>query len=307
MGDTLWTRTYNGGKEDCGYSVQQTTDDGYVIIGQTNVYDSNNYDIWLIKTNSTGDTLWTKTFGGVGGEGGYSVQQTSDGGYIVTGYSETFGNNSDVWLIKTDSSGVTLWTKTFGGEGNDCGFSVLQTINGGFIVTGHTSSFGSGNNDVWLIKTDSTGDTLWTKTFGGMNPDIGYSVQQTSDMSYIIAGCTFSTGVCRYNFLLIKTTIDANLNMRYKNDVSNDYGLHQNFPNPFNPKTTFKYYITKSELTTISVYTISGQIIKSITMNLNPGIYSYEFDGSDYSSGIYFYRISTSSGFTAGRKMVLLK
>ncbi len=118
------------------------------------------------------DTMWTKTFGGSGSDAGNSVQQTSDGGYIVAGTTRSFGaGNADVWLIKTDASGDTLWTKTFGGSQWDNARSVQQTIDGGYIVTGFTASFGAGEFDVWLIKTDTSGDTLWTKTFGGSGPD----------------------------------------------------------------------------------------------------------------------------------------
>ena len=119
------------------------------------------------KTNAQ-DTTWTKTFGGSSNDRGYSVQQTTDGGYVIGGYTSSYGNGSaDVWLIKTDADGDTLWTKTFGGSSNDRGYSVQQTTDGGYIIAGYTESFGNGDDDVWLIKTDSNGDSLWTKTFGG--------------------------------------------------------------------------------------------------------------------------------------------
>ncbi|MHA2277642.1 MAG: hypothetical protein ACXAC2_17820, partial [Candidatus Kariarchaeaceae archaeon] len=143
------------------------------------------------------DTLWTKTFGvGLG----YSVQQTTDEGYIITGCTE-----GDVWLIKTDESGDTLWTKTFGGGDEDNGLSVQQTTDEGYIITGRTYSFGAGHADLWLIKTDESGDTLWTKTFGGGDKDNGLSVHQTADEGYIITGSTESFGAGDYDVWLIKT------------------------------------------------------------------------------------------------------
>ena len=204
--DTLWTKTFGGSAIDCGYSVKQTSDGGYVITGFTESVGASGRDVWLIKTDTNGDTLWTKTFGGSDFDEGNSVQQTIDGGYIITGSTNSFGaGNSDVWLIKTDTSGDTLWTKAFGGSLIDWGNSVQQTSDSGYIITGYTRSFGAGGNDVWLIKTDANGDTLWAKTFGGSGiNEVGNSVQQTSDSGYIITG---SRGADLY---LIKTDSNGN-------------------------------------------------------------------------------------------------
>ncbi len=205
-GDTLWTKTYGGSSYDYGYTVQQTTDGGYIIVGETHSIVSNEWDAWLIKTDDLGDTLWTKTFGGGSHDFGRSVQQITDGGYIITGRTSSFGSgNEDVWLIKTDDLGDTLWTKTFGGSDNEQGVSIQQTTDGGYIIAGSTESFGAGDYDVWLIKTDDLGDTLWTKTFGGSNTDWAGSVQQTTDGGYIIAGGTRSFGSGNYDVWLIRT------------------------------------------------------------------------------------------------------
>jgi hypothetical protein len=205
-GDTLWTKTFGGSYYSVGTSVQQTFDGGFIITGWIYFGAGDFADVWLIKTNASGDTLWSKTFGGSIWDKGYSVQETIDGGYIVAGYTESFGPGGyDVYLIKTDASGDTLWTKTFGGSNEDWGNSVQQTIDGGYIVAGYTWSFGAGYADVWLIKTDASGDTLWTKTLGGMNQDMGHSVQQTTDGGYIVTGATYSFGAGYADVWLIKT------------------------------------------------------------------------------------------------------
>lgn len=182
----MWERNYGGVDSDAGYSVQQTSDGGYIVVGSTYSF-GNGAQVYLVKTDSLGDTLWSNYYGGTEVEVGYSVQQTLDGGYIVVGYSRSFGDSNQVYLIKTDSVGDTLWTRVYGESGDDRGMSVQQTVDGDYIIAGHTNSYGN-STQVYLIKTDSLGDTLWTRTYGGTLHDRGYSVQQTLDGGYIICG-----------------------------------------------------------------------------------------------------------------------
>lgn len=174
-------------------SVRQTNDDGYIMaVTATWPPSSGAYvNAWLIKTNSIGNKLWQKTFGRLGDDKAFSVQQTNDGGYIIAG--KTFIGMDNGWLIKTDSRGNMVWEKTFGGN-IDCLNSVLQTRDGGYIAVGDNG---------WFIETDSQGNLLREKTFGG-NSDCLNSIQQTNDFGYIIAGETGSFGA-GYNAWLIKT------------------------------------------------------------------------------------------------------
>ena len=209
-GSQQWNKTFGGTNDDYAYSVQQTSDDGYILAGSTMSYGAGYVDAWLIKTDMNGNQQWDKTFGGTNDDYAYSVQQTTDGGYILAGSTGSYCDGyTDAWLIKTDTDGNLQWNKTFGGTNYEWAYSVQQTSDGGYILAGSTMSYGAGY-DAWLIKTDMNGNQQWNKTFGGTNDDLVYSVQQTSDGSYVLAGETRSYGAGNGDAWLIKVSGEAN-------------------------------------------------------------------------------------------------
>ena len=205
-GAPIWTRAYGGSSYDGGQSVQQTEDGGYIIAGYTSSFGAGMADMYLIKTDPSGDSTWTRTYGGIVGDYGESVRQTSDSGFIIAGYTWSFGaGDTDVYVIKTDFLGGVVWTKTYGSASRDKGHEIQETTDGGYAIVGITVPPGSITYDAWLIKTDSSGDTVWTGMYGGAQQDIGRSVWQTSDGGYIITGSTISYGEGCFDVFLIKT------------------------------------------------------------------------------------------------------
>lgn len=210
-GDKLWSRVIGGMEYDGARSVQQTSDGGYIVAGTTESHGASGSDMWLIKTDASGREVWAKAIGGADHDNGFSVQQTSDGGYFIAGWTFSSGaGGCDLWLVKTDTAGNVVWDKTYGGSYYEMVGSARQTSDGGYVITGLTCSFGAGGRDVWLVKTDSSGDTVWTRTFGGAEDDWGQSVRQTADGGYVIAGITSSYGAGREEVWLIKTDAGGN-------------------------------------------------------------------------------------------------
>jgi len=187
-GDTLWTKHYNLNSRELFCSGIQTSDGGYIITGLTTKPAPDLDNVFLLKTDSNGDSLWSNDYGGNKDDAGFSVQQTTDGGYVVTGRTKSFGDTHDVYLIKTDSLGVEIWSKTFGDDYENSGRSVIQTSDNGFFLTTNTEIFGSGFSWIDLIKTDSVGNIEWTSTFDNNDDDAGFSAQATNDGGFIITG-----------------------------------------------------------------------------------------------------------------------
>jgi hypothetical protein len=207
--DSLWSRTFGGSGNDYCYSVQQTSDGGYILAGRTDSYGAGHDDFWIVKTDANGDTLWTSTFGGDGDDECRSVQQTSDGGYILAGYERSWTAFSDGWLVRADANGDSLWSRNFNAGGNDYFKSVLQTPDGGFAVVGITDGSGAGINDFWLVRTDSSGTEIWSHTYGGSANEFCNSFQQTSDGGFILGGYTRSFGSGNEDYWLLKTNANG--------------------------------------------------------------------------------------------------
>ncbi|TKJ44271.1 hypothetical protein CEE36_00585 [candidate division TA06 bacterium B3_TA06] len=213
--DTLWTKTYGGAMEDTAYSVCPTSDGGYIIAGVTNSMGAGDWDGYLVKTDSAGNVEWEQTYGTARANGFYDVLETSDGEYIASGWTTTLFpfSNTDFWLIRVDSSGVTVWEQIYGGEDHDTGFTMVPALDGNYLVVGYTWSFGTGGSaDAWVLKFDpATGDIPWLlgKKYDPGRPEYSgelfFSGCQTSDESYLFVGCSGITPPENWDVYVVKT------------------------------------------------------------------------------------------------------
>ncbi|MFW9995632.1 MAG: hypothetical protein ACFFD4_26575 [Candidatus Odinarchaeota archaeon] len=211
-GNEQWNKTFGGTRSDHTYSVIETAAGGYLAAGDTKSSGTGYDYMWLVKTDSSGNEQWNKTFGGTGVDinVAYSVIETATGGYLLAGDTSSYGAGlTDFWLVKTDNNGQTEWSTTFGGTGWEEAKAVIETAAGGYLLAGSTDSFGAGDRDMWLVKTDSNGNEQWNKTFGGIFEDWASTVIESAAGGYLLAGFT-SFGALNKDVWLVKTDSNGN-------------------------------------------------------------------------------------------------
>ena len=309
-GDTLWTRIYGEAGWDEGRGVCQTPDSGFVIAGWTSSFGSP--AVWLLKTDANGDTLWTRTYGGEEWSDGRSVQLTTDGGYIIAGTHASSASGADVFLIKTDVNGDTLWTGIYGGSSDEYGNYVQQTNDGGFIVAGYVLSPGPTGFDFYIVRTDASGNELWSLTYGGQESDFGYWVEQTLDNGYIVVGQTGSFGAGNDDAWLLKIAPEPGIEETAGGVIQSAHVLSEVFPNPFRVETQIRCQLLRPGVVTVAIYDVSGQRIKTlVNERRDPGYFTVKWDGQDQddhkvNSGVYFCRVAVGE-YTLAEKLLLMR
>lgn len=207
-GTIIWQKDYNASTMNVARSIEPTLDKGYIIAGYTvsfSLFKGGNHDFWILKLDSSGNIRWEKTYGGKEVDEAYSIRQTKDGYYIVAGSTKSFGTgNYDYWVLRLDPSGEVVWQKAYGGKEIDIARNIILTHDEGYLVSGTTNSFGAGKEDFLLLKLDSSGKILWQKVYGGNGNDDIFTMAQTNDEGYILAGSTDSFGAGKTDALVLK-------------------------------------------------------------------------------------------------------
>lgn len=308
MNESLqWQKSYGGSGNDGVYSAKQTNDNGFIIAGYTDSQDGDvsnaygAYDYWIIKTDSVGNLQWEKTLGGTATDIAHCVELTADGGYIIAGASssndfDVTGNNgfSDFWIVKLDAGGNLQWQKALGGSNFDEAKSISPTSDGGYVVTGRAKSndgdltINNGDFDYWIVKLDANGSIEWQKSLGGSGSDVAYSIIQTNDYGYILAGQSNSNNgdvTCNnggVNIWIVKLNAVVSVN-----EFNSENGFTI-YPNPATSVLNIKGLLTDHENYSYKIYSIYGRLVQSGKLTETTNV-------SELSSGVYFIKMFDNS------------
>ena len=213
-GNIEWQRKYGQNFGDSFFSIQKTNDEGFVLVGGSagTGWSAGGYDICILKLSLTGEKEWEINYRGSDSDYAYSIQQTNNGGYILTGcFSYRDILDSDICILKLTSTGGIEWCKTYKGSMTDRAHSIQQTSDEGYILVGYTESFGAGYTDIWILKLNFYGEIEWQKTYGGSHEEEAYSIQQTVDGGYIVAGFTSGFGAGVSDYWILKLNFDGSI------------------------------------------------------------------------------------------------
>jgi uncharacterized delta-60 repeat protein len=294
INSSFWAKSYGGSSSDVAYSIQNTSDGGYIVAGTTDSFGAGSNDAWVLKLNSTGSIVWQNTYGGNSYDDVASVQQTADGGYIVAGTTYSFwAQTGDFWLLKLSSGGSIAWQKTYGGTGDDEAYCVKQTSDGGYIAAGTTNSFGTLDYDAWVLRLNSAGGVVWAKSYGGSNFDIAYSIQNTSDGGYIVAGSTNSFGAGGYDHAwVLKLNSTGGITWQYT------YGGLGNDEGSFVQQTADGGYIVAGDTNSSGAYYDNFWIFKLDSNGST--VWSNTYGGSDYDDAYSIEQTADGGYIVAG-------
>lgn len=313
-----WQQSLGGSSYDYVQDIKQTPEGGYVLCGGTHSTDGDveeqngNGDVWIVKLNNIGNITWEHSFGGSNYDFAQSIELSSEGGYILAGYSESSDGDvigshggGDFWVIKCNDTGNLQWQKSLGSSGNDYAYCVKQTISGGYILAGYAElndgdvSGNHGIYDCWLVELNTTGVLIMQKSFGGSGVDIAYSICQTSSMCYTIAGYSESNdGDVTGNhgngdsWVIKLNSLSVGMESQQESIAINVS------PNPSNGNFIFSGL---EEGSSIVVYDVAGKII----FQENETNHNHSVDISNHAKGIYFYNVGLKNGGWVNGKIIL--
>jgi hypothetical protein len=309
-GDSLWSRTYGQGGFEQAFAIVQTADGGFALAGETESDGHAPSDMWLVRTNAEGDSLWSHSYGGSGYDEAYGMTLTNDGGFLLSGYTGSFGDGwENVYLVKTDSLGNQQWQRTYGDGLQDWGRGVIQLSDGGYGIVGEDNP-AVNVASAWLLRTDSVGDTLWSRRWHRNYVSEANAVALSRDGGYVLAGTVgleVNHGILGDAWLL-KTAPDPDSAYDPRRIFPTQIAL-ATFPNPFNSATTISFSLAKAMRVSLEMFDVLGRKAGEplcAPMLLLAGEHQVIIDGSMLASGTYFVRLTTPD-VQKTQRIVLLK
>ncbi len=313
-GDSLWSKSYGGSENDWIGNVITTFDNNLFLTGFTCSFnETHSEDVWLLKTNLNGDTIWTKTYGGNQNDWGRAAVQCADSGFCIAANTETFGNGgTDAWLIRTDENGDSIWTKTFGGAEDDWLYAAIDETNSKKIVAGGgTHSFGNGDADGWLIETSASGDSLFMRTYGGESFDLINNIKADTDNSFILAGHSSSYNPVTTDAWLLKTDslgCIEGMNIQNTEKNSNSERVISVSPNPFHDKANIHVRIEQSGDYSLKLFDLKGNFIYSFFSGfIEHGVHAFQLDNKQScQAGFYVLQLIQKNKSVASMSVLIL-
>jgi hypothetical protein len=306
-GNMLWYQLYGGSGYCYGHCVQQTSDGGYIVFGSTELSGNGSRDFYLIKTDSQGNEIWSRVYGGPYDDYGFWIEQTPDGGFICTGlWGTSIYWEQELYLEKMDADGNTIWDILWCEDDVATGNSVQNTSDGGFIVTGMTR-LNTEPDKLLILKTDQDGNILWTQTVTHPYRVEGYCIRETMNQDYIISGwAIIPPSDCRVYLARLQAQTST-IEVLEDGSQPENIILSHAFPNPFNPATVISYQLSVVGHVNLAVYDVSGrQVAELVDGWRDAGLHEVMFDGSGLASGVYIYRLEAGDCVRTG-KMALIK
>ena len=306
LGQMEWYRRFGGVNSETGWHAEQTSDGGYILAGESTWDEFGSHgSVYVVKTTSSGSPEWIGHYGGPRSEDGHHILETADGGFLVAGRTNSYGNGDwDAYFIKLDSNGDTLWTRTSGGSAWDHCVCMAKAADGDYVAAGYTYSFGVYGEDVYIVKISPDGDFRWTMTVGQAIQDEAFGIARTYDNGFILAGRTYPSDSEIYLVRLAsgETAIYDTLNR-----IPDDISLLPNYPNPFNASTRIRYRVDHDGSVRLAIYDIIGNRVEVLCDGVQQaGEHIIAWNAEKVSSGVYFARLETGAG-TKTVKMMILK
>lgn len=290
-GNVVWQKTYGGTGKDELMGMAEVNGTGFILAGCTNSYGSGQEDFWLIRTDVNGDTMWTRTFGGIQSEQAYDVCNTQDGGFVVGGFENYPGG--DAFLVKVNSSGAQQWLNMYDGGGWDMCYSLVETWDGGFAFAGRREN---PDNHMWLVRINSGGTFMWDRTFPRDYLSEGDDIQYTSDGGFLIAGYTLNMTGDPGQAYLVKTESAGYVSVEENLSSASEFTFAQDVPN-----NTITFMFTDAlPGRMIRITDMEGRLVAEIDANDINVSYSV----AEFAKGVYVYSMHSSARITRSGKFV---